>query len=209
MTMHDAKAQAADAFAAFTGVPLPENPAQALRSIRRQAKEEIELLIAFLDSTENDPDFEEADPPEDDAPREDVGDNEPSLGAPGTFTVPDQTFWAQGSSDDREDESELLEENGDGEPTLGATAALNQETAWRANPAAWGACDEEEPSLGWTGHGRGHPESARLTRGYDHDLEQNIGADDRELDHAERSGIGDYDGMVEQGVSAGWGEYAE
>ena len=40
------------------------------------------------------------------------------------------------------DESELLEPSGDDEPALGATTAMNQEHAWRANVDAWGSCDE-------------------------------------------------------------------
>lgn len=40
-----------------------------------------------------------------------------------------------------------------------------------------GACDEAELSLGWTGHGRGHPEMAM--RGYDDDREHD---NERELD---------------------------
>ena len=46
-----------------------------------------------------------------------------ALGAPGTFYFPDQTHWADGADDDREDESELLEPGGDEEPALGATMA--------------------------------------------------------------------------------------
>ncbi|WP_292532276.1 hypothetical protein [Methylocystis sp.] len=56
--------------------------------------------------------------------------------------------------------------------------AVNQQHAWRANADAWGSCDEAEPSLGWTGHGHGHPEMA--LRGYDNDREHD---DEREEDH--------------------------
>ena len=41
-----------------------------------------------------------------------------------------------------------------------------------------GLSDEAEPSLGWTGHGHGHPEMA--LRGYDDDREHD---DEREEDH--------------------------
>ncbi|MFO1125725.1 MAG: hypothetical protein U1E25_10840 [Methylocystis sp.] len=57
---------------------------------------------------------------------------------------------------------------------------MNQEHAWRANPDAWGSCDEAEPSLGWTGHGHGHPEMA--LRGYDDDREATTGPRDEEGD---------------------------
>jgi hypothetical protein len=83
--------------------------------------------------------------------------------------------------------------------------------------------DGGEPSLGWTGNGRGHPEIAM--RGYDDDREDEHdgrepdvddepslgsgsvhiqtcwavgGDDDREHDEAERSGCGDMDGVYEQ-----------
>ena len=46
---------------------------------------------------------------------------------------------------------------GDGEPTLGATTATSQCHSWRASTYEFYNCDEEEPALGWTGHGRGHP----------------------------------------------------
>ncbi len=53
--------------------------------------------------------------------------------------------------------------------------AVNQQHAWRGNVDAWGSSDEAEPSWGWTGHGRGHPEMALL--GYDYDREHD---DERE-----------------------------
>ena len=90
---------------------------------------------------------------------------------------PTQHLWAEGADDDREDESELLERGGDDEPTLGATTAVNQQHAWAASRVT-DAVDEDEPSLGWTGHGRGHPEMA--LRGYDDDREHD---DEREEDH--------------------------
>lgn len=99
--------------------------------------------------------------------------------------------------DDPPEEDDPAEDGGDaGESSLGATEALNQCHAWR-DTAGWIAeYGEAEPSLGWTGHGRGHPE--RALRGYDDDREENIGADDREHDEADRSGCGDMDGVLEQ-----------
>jgi hypothetical protein len=164
--------------------------------MRKALADAVEAFLNLLDQIDADDDLEEDDAPEDDTPCEDVGDDEPSLGSTGASEHAYQPLWARGGTDDREDESELLEEGGDGEPTLGATTAINQEHSWRANADAWGSCDEAAPSLGWTGHGRGHPEMA--LRGYDDDREQNIGADDREHDEAERSGCGDMDGVYEQ-----------
>ncbi len=154
-----------------------EIPARVV-SMRRRIAITAQVLVDLLDVLDVDAEREEDDPPEDDAPCEDVGDNEPSLGATGTFFFPDQRHWAQGTDDDREVEDEHDEPTGDEEPALGSTTAVNQEHAWRANADAWGSCDEAEPSLGWTGHGRGHPEMA--LRGYDDDREHD---DEREEDH--------------------------
>ncbi len=127
--------------------------------MRKALANAVEAFLNLLDQIDADADLEDADPPEDDAPCEDVGDDEPSLGSVGSrdASLP-QYLWSQGADDDREDESELLEPGGDEEPMLGATTAMNQEDAWRCS--AWDSSDEAEPSLGWTGHGRGHPEMA-------------------------------------------------
>ena len=52
---------------------------------------------------------------------------------------------------------------GDEEPTLGATTGMHQGHAWNVRNDDSG---EDEPSLGWTGVGRGRPgmASARLCR---------------------------------------------
>jgi hypothetical protein len=152
----------------------------------------VEAFLNLLDQIDADADLEEDNPPEDDAPCEDVGDDEPSLGSVGSrdASLP-QYLWAQGADDDREDESELLEPGGDDEPTLGATTAINQEHAWRANADAWGSCDEAEPSLGWGGVGCGHPEMA--LRGYDDDRERTTGPRDEEDDDSDKGELdGDY-----------------
>jgi hypothetical protein len=150
--------------------------------MRKALADAVEAFVALLDQIDADANLEDADPPEDDAPCEDVGDDEPSLGAPGASSFPPQHLWAQGADDDREDESELLEPTGDDEPTLGATTAMNQEHGWRSSP--WDSSDEAEPSLGWTGHGSGHPEMA--LRGYDDDRERTTGPRDEEDDDSEK-----------------------
>ncbi len=121
-------------------------------------------------------------------------DREPSLGSLCAHERRNQIGWAGGALDDREEEDENDEAGGDDEPILGATTAVNQDHAWRES-RGWPGPDDGEPSLGWTGHGRGHPE--RALRGYDDDREENIGADDREWCESER-GIGDLDGLAEQ-----------
>lgn len=90
-------------------------------------------------------------------------------------------------------EDEHDEPGGDNEPTLGATTAINQECAWAA-PRGW-PVEDGEPSLGWIGNGRGHPEMA--LRGYDDDRESTTATHHAEGDDAERSGRGDMDGVME------------
>jgi hypothetical protein len=77
-----------DTFAAFEswlGTPLPENPVEAMRILRRQAEQEIERLLAFLDATDGDTDMEPelagTDAYHDGGEDEDT-DAEPSLGWP-------------------------------------------------------------------------------------------------------------------------------
>jgi hypothetical protein len=165
-------------------------PLEFRPGMRRRVAAAVDALVALLDQIDDDADLEEDNPPEDDAPCEDVGDDEPSLGAPGTFYFPDQAHWAEGASDDREDESELLEPTGDEEPTLGATTAVNQQHAWAA-PRVADAVDEAEPSPSWTGHGSGHPEMA--LRGYDDDRERTTGPRDEEEDDSDKGELdGDY-----------------
>jgi hypothetical protein len=150
--------------------------------MRKRIAAAVDALVALLDQIDGDADLEEDNPPEDDAPAEDVGDEEPSLGSVASrdASTP-QYLWAQGADDDREREDEHDEEGGDEEPTLGATTALNQRCAWAA-PRGW-LLEDGEPSLGWTGHGRGHPEMA--LRGYDDDRERTTGPRDEEGDDAD------------------------
>ncbi|MGJ0505237.1 MAG: hypothetical protein ACR65X_16135 [Methylocystis sp.] len=158
--------------------------------MRKALVDAVDAFLNLLDQIDDDGDLEEDDPPEDDAPCEDVGDNEPSLGSVGGGSPYfDQTVWARSETDDREDESELLEPGDDDEPTLGTTMAVNQAHAWRANVDAWGSRDEAEPSLGWGGFGRGHPEMA--LRGYDDDREATTGWHDEEDDDSDK---GELDG---------------
>jgi hypothetical protein len=134
--------------------------------MRKALADAVEAFLNLLDQIDADADLEadleEDNPPEDDAPCEDVGDDEPSLGGLGGTALGgyfNHAGWAQGASDDREDEHDGCEPGGGEEPALGATMAMNQEHGWRSSPS--GSSDEAEPSLGWTGHGRGHhPEMA-------------------------------------------------
>ncbi|WP_442755884.1 hypothetical protein ACNHKD_04305 [Methylocystis sp. JAN1] len=53
--------------------------------MRTLIEDALESLLLLLDEIDGDPDIEE------EQDREDGADDEPSLGAPGTFMVPDQT----------------------------------------------------------------------------------------------------------------------
>lgn len=88
----------------------------------------IEKLIDMLDRAEPDPDLE------------------PSLGSSewqGWNSGADQTLWAYGNKDDREDEHDGCEPPDDDEPSLGATHSLNQKLAW-AGGRGWNAGDDLE-----------------------------------------------------------------
>jgi hypothetical protein len=166
----------------------------------------IEALVDVLDSLEPDIDVEDderepvaddeeslghwdATPPANgfDADLElDTADDEPVLGSLGSYsTVRSQAEWARGPYDERgapdecEEDNEHGTEEDAGEPTFDSTTCMNQEHAWASG--GWMFRDEAEPSLGWTGNGRGHPET--VMGGYADDLEEQH---DREDDPAER-----------------------
>lgn len=132
----------------------PEEAFQAIGRLRKEARDEIDRLIRFLDDTddhmEREPDGDELDasypegtayghgsrvlgsPNEDD--EECAGDTEPSLGSRNMYESTDQTYWAfHGAGGvDAEDEHDGAEPDHDQE----------------ADSA------DDEPSLGWTVDGR-------------------------------------------------------
>jgi hypothetical protein len=94
-------------------------PLPSLAHLRKEAAAAIERLIAFLDSTEPDPDAE------------------PSLGWTTSsnhwLETPEDLLGNANAGDDREDEDER-EPPVDDEPSLGWTHTTNQlATAWHAN----------------------------------------------------------------------------
>jgi hypothetical protein len=109
------------AFATFLGTPLPENPIEALRILRREAVAEIERLIAFVDALGGEPDLEDGADGElwlagftsgDDRELDDA-EEEPNLASPEGAQCPDwpralttcpasQARWARGNSDNLE-----------------------------------------------------------------------------------------------------------
>ena len=84
----------------------PEQLFQAIGKLRKEARDEIDRLIQFLDKTENhmelEPDDEGDDAElEEDDPAEDDGLREPSLGSVGDVHF-DQRRWAAGDRRDLE-----------------------------------------------------------------------------------------------------------
>lgn len=93
-----------------------------LAGLRRQARDEIDRLIRFLDESDLDPDLEDdgseedGDVTEDDDVDEDNGDCEPSLGSLSSNALPGtQEVWAGGNRDDREDEHDGAEPDDEGD----------------------------------------------------------------------------------------------
>lgn len=165
-------------------------PEDFFRPWSRKNKEAlVEVLISLLDHADTDPDLE------------------PLLGAPEVREYHQRRgyVWARGATDDREgdpgcdDREDVCEDEGsehdgaepdiDGEPNLGAFDRItNQEKSW-LDVTAWQAEELDECDLEDNG-----------------DDEPSIGGDDREDDPAERNGIGDIEGLLEQiGTGAGYG----
>jgi hypothetical protein len=95
----------------------PEEAFQAIGRLRKEARDEIDRLIRFLDETDNHMERE----PEDD-PGEDDGLKEPSLGSV-TPASADQTKWASGSQSDTEQD--------DGETGIGDQDGLDEQVPCR------------------------------------------------------------------------------
>lgn len=116
-----------------TGV-LPEEAFRAIGRLRREARDEIDRLLAFLDTTQPDADLE------------------PSLGSSAAHEWYSQAGWATGTADDREDEHDgkepdhgEAEPDNEGEPTLGSLeSVINQDIAWHEPPVDAFLADEPE-----------------------------------------------------------------
>jgi hypothetical protein len=89
----------------------PAEVFQAIGRLRKEARDEIDRLIRFLDETENHMELE----PEDEG---DDAEDEPSLGSLDHMT--NQTRWAEGGCVDAEDEHDGAEPDEEGEPSLGS-----------------------------------------------------------------------------------------
>jgi hypothetical protein len=114
----------------------PEEAFQAIGRLRKDARDEIDRLIRFLDDTDNHMELEpsgdegeDSDAPEEDDHDEDSDPAEPSLGSMGFYEHSDQERWASGGTKDLEDEHDGAEPDDYGGD---------------------GAIEDDEPSLGWT-----------------------------------------------------------
>ena len=105
-TLTKSPAKPLDAPLYFRTPVTPEEAFQAIGRLRKEARDEIDRLIRFLDDTDNhmelEPDDEGDDAElEDHDPAEDDGLREPSLGSLGDHH-PNQERWAVGNSRDLE-----------------------------------------------------------------------------------------------------------
>jgi hypothetical protein len=156
----DGLADSEPSLAAPELVTCDDTPATPAR--KRRSRKERQVPVMKVDASCSQEDWAKGDRSGDDN-EHDKSDDEPSLGALGVQGAENQTAWGQSATCDCEPDlegSRTDREHDDcdeGEPTLGATVAFNQECAWPGLPGI-NPSDEDEPLLGWTGIGRGHPE---------------------------------------------------
>jgi hypothetical protein len=169
----------------------PEKLFQAIGRLRKEARDEIDRLLNFLDETDGHMERE----PDDD---------EPSLGWPERITA--GQFGSPGGTDDREGEPEHDEDGDPAEPSLGSLGLTDQRD-WSmgdrrdledehdgAEPS-----EDDEPSLGSFEGLTMDQEVSFLVGGAGMGV-----STDAELDEAEQSGIGDQDGVDEQAPFRDW-----
>ena len=167
----EAPTEALDSFYLPTDIS-PEEVFQAIGRLRKEARDEIERLLSFLDAID-DPELE------DDEVEQDP-DQEPSLAAGQTGEYDDQARWAAGGREDLEHEHDGREPHGgddepslcgisvgggsdgdlegddsaDAEPSLGAPEAHGpiSQTDWAKGDSSdrEESLGDDEPSLGWT-----------------------------------------------------------
>jgi hypothetical protein len=141
----------------------PEEIFQAIGRLRKEARDEIDRLIRFLDETDN---HMEREPDGSDEPTlgwsiggqygddrdleieegddEPDAEGEPSLGSVGIHSH-DQRVWADGDRRDLEDEHDGAEPDECGEPSLGSFDRMtNQEHSWIAQVDGWNASSDME-----------------------------------------------------------------
>jgi hypothetical protein len=159
----------------------PEEVFQAIGRLRKEARDEIDRLIRFLDKTDeyvsreledsiddNPHDDDELDGPEH-AEDEDSDPGEPSLGSLENFGTGSQERWSAGNRRDLEVEHDGAEPPEDAEPSLGSFDRIIDQTAsWdmRIDDGVFSSSDCEH--------------------------------DDCDDELSEPSGIGDHDGLQEQ-----------
>jgi hypothetical protein len=94
----------------------PDQVFQAIGRLRKEARDEIDRLVRFLDKTDDYVSREL----EDEGDLEEIGDTEPSLGFLDHTTNQERVCEGDRDSVDSEDEHDGSEPDEDGEPSLGA-----------------------------------------------------------------------------------------
>lgn len=137
----------------------PEELFKAIGRLRKEAQDEIERLLAFLDSIDDcdeDTAVDDAGCDEDTDTELDQSDEEPSLGSPIASITEGQTMWAAGDPSDREADYGAGQTTDD-EPSLGWTSSgdyglegdREAEHDGREPEDEHGDNADMEPSLGW------------------------------------------------------------
>ncbi|MDR3489189.1 MAG: hypothetical protein P4M05_30360 [Bradyrhizobium sp.] len=128
----------------------PEELFVAIGRLRKEARDEIDRLIGFLDHTD---DYVSRELEVEDGNDEPGGDDEPSLGSINPTTSRRQAIWSAGDTCDHEHEHDGREPGEDDEPSLGSSNDHNGHGAVYDNSGGGvidgeGPDDDLEPSLG-------------------------------------------------------------
>ena len=116
----------------------PEEIFRAIGKLRKDARDEIDRLLTFLDETENHMCIDDEDGGDDEPDTHD----EPSLGF---LHMNDQTRICEGLGGDREDEHDGREPQEDDEPSLGTLdRQMDQRLTMQASGYAWSVVDGEQ-----------------------------------------------------------------
>jgi hypothetical protein len=106
----------------------PEQVFQAIGQLRKEARDEIDRLVRFLDKTD---DYVSRELEVEDGNDEPNGDDEPSLGFLDHMTNQDRVCEGDREFVDSEDEHDGAEPDEDGEPSLGAFEGHeNHDVSW-------------------------------------------------------------------------------
>jgi hypothetical protein len=158
----------------------PEQLFQAIGRLRKDARDEIDRLIRFLDKTDDYVSREL----EDDDDREAIGDDEPSLGSFDLMTDQSKSWLRMQGAFGAEDDAE--QDDADAEPSLGSVERSPSIAGWRDGPNPTG-------------------DQTQWAAGGGRDLEgEHDGCEPGEDSEPDDTGIGDQDGLDEQVPFQDW-----